>query len=168
MTRILIAVDQTEESVEAARTAYKLFGGDAEYTVISVATDAPVYWGDEPIGAGRAYPLVVPPVGAGMVATMPLAVRTEPEGVRADDVPRPVDVASQQAEHVVAEAGVRHAKPLGDIGDPAEAIIAAARDNNADVIVVGSHDHGWLARLFTSSVGEKVVRKADTPVLVVR
>jgi nucleotide-binding universal stress UspA family protein len=36
------------------------------------------------------------------------------------------------------------------------------------VIVVGSHEHGWLNRLFTSSVGEKVVRKADTPVLVAR
>lgn len=168
MTRVLIAVDQTEQSVAAARTAHKLFGHEADYMVISVATDAPVYWGDDPIGAGRAYPLVVPPVGAGMVAAMPLAVRTEPEGVRADDVPRPVDVASQQAEHVVAEAGVHDAKPLGDTGDPAEAIIAAARDNNADVIVVGSHDRGWLERLFTSSVGEKVVRKADTPVLVVR
>jgi nucleotide-binding universal stress UspA family protein len=167
MTRVLIAVDQTEQSVEAARTAHKLFGDEADYMVISVATDAPVYSGDDPIGAGRAYPLVIPPVGAGMVAAMPLAVRTEPD-VRADDAPRPVDVASQQAEHVVAEAGVVDAKPLGDVGDPAEAIIAAARDNNADVIVVGSHDRGWLERLFTSSVGEKVVRKADTPVLVVR
>ena len=169
MTRVLIAVDDTEQSVDAARTAYKLFGAEADYTVISVAKDAPVYWGDDPLGAGLAYPLVIPPVGAGgMAATMPLAVRTDPVSAQADDIPRPVEVASQQAEHVVAEAGVPDAKPLGDVGDPAEAIIAAAHDNNADVIVVGSHDHGWLDRLFTSWVGEKVVRKADTPVLVVR
>ena len=102
-----------------------------------------------------------------MAATMPLTVRA-PDGAPSDDVPTPVDVAAQRAEHVVAEAGLHDAKPLGDTGDAADAIIAAAHDYNADVIVVGSHEHGWLNRLFTSSVGEKVVRKADTPVLVAR
>jgi len=170
MTRVLIAVDETEQSVVAAQTAYKLFGDGADYAVINVAKDRPVLWGDDPLGAGFAYPLVIPPVGAGgMAATMPLAVRdTSPETARADGVPTPVDIASQQAEQVVAEAGVHDATPIGDTGDAAEAIITAARDNGADVIVVGSHEHGWLDRLFTSSVGEKVVRKADTPVLVVR
>ena len=65
MTRVLIAVDETEQSVVAARTAYKLFGEDADYTVINVAKDAPVYWGDDPLGAGFAYPLAIPPVCAG-------------------------------------------------------------------------------------------------------
>jgi len=170
MTRVLIAVDETEQSVVAARTAYKLFGEDADYTVINVAKDAPVYWGDDPLGAGFAYPLAIPPVGAGgMAATMPLAVRDpSPATTQADDIPRPVDIAAQQAEHVVAEAGVHEAKPVGDTGDAAEAIIAAARDNHADVIVIGRHDHGWFDRLFKGSVGEKVAREADTPVLVAR
>ena len=66
MTRVLIAVDETEQSVVAARTAYKLFGEDADYTVINVAKDAPVYWGDDPLGAGYAYPLAIPAVGAGI------------------------------------------------------------------------------------------------------
>jgi len=170
MTRVLIAVDETEQSVVAAKAAHRLFGDDADYTVINVAKDVPVYWGDDPLGAGMAYPLAVPPVGTGMAATMPLAIRvpSEPSTMPSDDGATPVDIASQQAEHVVAEAGVHHAKPIGDTGDAAEAIIAAAQDNAADVIVIGSHDHGWLDRLFTSSVGEKVIRKADTPVLVVR
>ena len=169
MTRVLIAVDDTESSVVAAKTAYKLFGDDAEYTVISVAEGEPVYWGDDALGTGVAYPLAVPAagiVGTGMAATMPFSVRP-PDTARSDDIPTPVDVAAQRAEHVVAEAGV-HAKPLGDTGDPADAIIAAAEHNGADVIVVGTHEHGWLNRLFTSSVTEKVVRKADTPVLVAR
>src|SRR5262245_34237258 len=139
MTRVLIAVDETEQSVVAAKTAFKLFGDGADYTVISVATDQPVYWGDDPLGAGLAYPLAIPPVGAGgMAATMPLAIRgtDASDAVQADDVPTPVDVATRQAEHVVAEAGVHHARPIGDTGDAAEAIITAARDNDADVIVV--------------------------------
>ena len=167
MTHVLIAVDDTEGSVVAARTAYNLFGDQADYTVISVAEEQPVYWGDDALGTGTVYPLAVPPVGTGMAATMPLTVRA-PDGAPSDDVPTPVDVAAQRAEHVVAEAGLHDAKPLGDTGDAADAIIAAAHDYNADVIVVGSHEHGWLNRLFTSSVGEKVVRKADTPVLVAR
>jgi nucleotide-binding universal stress UspA family protein len=171
MTHVLIAVDDTEGSVAAAKTAYKLFGDDADYTVINVAKDDPVYWGDDPLGSGMAYPLAVP--GAGIIGTgiaaseMPLTVRGAPE-LQASDVPTPAEVASQHAEHVVAEAGMHNARPLGETGDAAEAIIAAARDYDADVIVVGSHEHGWLDRLFSHSVGEQVVRKADTPVLVAR
>src|SRR5262245_66654662 len=123
MTRVLIAVDETEQSVVAAKTAFKLFGDGADYTVISVATDQPVYWGDDPLGAGLAYPLVIPPVGAGgMAATMPLAVRGTDStvDVRPDDVPTPVDIASQQAEHVVAQAGVHDAKPVDDTGAAAD------------------------------------------------
>jgi nucleotide-binding universal stress UspA family protein len=170
MTHVLIAVDDTEGSVVAAKTAYNLFGDDADYTVINVAKDEPVYWGDDALGAGTVYPLAVPSagiVGTGMAASMPLAVRPA-DSAPSDDLPTPVDVAAQRAEHVVAEAGVHHAKPVGEVGDPADAIIAAAHDYKADVIVVGSHEHGWLNRLFTSSVGEKVVRKSDTPVLVAR
>ena len=129
-----------------------------------------MYWGDDALGTGTLYPLAVPSagiVGTGMAATMPLTVRN-PDGAGSDDIPTPADVAAQQEEQVVAEAGVRDAKPLGETGDPAEAIIAAARDYDADVIVVGSHEHGWFGRLFTPSVGAKVVRKADTPVLVAR
>ena len=166
MTHVLIAVDDTEGSVVAARTAYNLFGDRADYTVISVAEQEPVYWGDDvALGRGLVYPLAVPPVGTGMAATMPLAVRPADDAL---DLPTPVDVAAQQADHVVAEAGLHHAKPIGDTGDAADAIIAAARNYDADVIVVGTHEHGWFDRLFTHSVGEKVVRKADVPVLVAR
>jgi nucleotide-binding universal stress UspA family protein len=167
MTHVLIAVDDTEGSIVAAKTAYNLFGDRADYTVISVAEQEPVYWGDDALGRGLVYPLAVPPVGSGLAAPMPLAVRP-PDAPRDDDLPTPVDVAAQQAEHVVAEAGLHHAKPIGDTGDAADAIIAAARDYDADVIVVGTHEHGWFDRLFTHSVGEKVVRKADVPVLVAR
>jgi nucleotide-binding universal stress UspA family protein len=173
MTRVLIAVDDTEQSVAAARTAYKLFGDDADYTVINVAEHDPVYWGDDALGSGMVYPLAVPAagiVGTGIASSLPLTVRDSGSFERppAADVPSAVEVASQHAEHIVAEAGLHGAEPVGDTGDPAESIITAARDYHADVIVVGSHERGWLGRLFSSSVGEKVVREADTPVLVVR
>ena len=75
MTNVLIAVDDTESSVTAAQTARRLFGDDADYTVISVSESEPVYWGDDPLGSGVAYPLAVPPVGSGMgMAAMALSL----------------------------------------------------------------------------------------------
>src|SRR5262245_3172347 len=147
MTNVLIAVDDTDSSVVAAKTAYQLFGDNAEYTVINVAESDPVYWGDDALGHGMVYPLAVPTATTGMVAGIPLAVRSPQTP---DRVSEPVDLAEQRARAVVAEAGIREAHSVGDVGDPAKAIVDVAEDIHADVIVVGGHEHGWLTRLFTS------------------
>jgi len=47
-------------------------------------------------------------------------------------------------------------------------IITAAQECNMDLIVIGNHGHTGLARLFTGSTTERVVRYAPCPVLVVR
>ncbi len=53
-------------------------------------------------------------------------------------------------------------------GDPAEAIVAAAEAEHADLIVVGSHGRGPVGRFLIGSVSDHVVRHAGCPVLVVR
>jgi nucleotide-binding universal stress UspA family protein len=53
-------------------------------------------------------------------------------------------------------------------GDPTEQILKAARDANADVIVMGTHGSSGLMRLLVGSVAESVMRKAPCPVLTVR
>ena len=52
-------------------------------------------------------------------------------------------------------------------GDPRQEIIAAAAKWGADLIIVGTHGHGRLARLLLGSTAEAVVRSADCPVLTV-
>lgn len=47
-------------------------------------------------------------------------------------------------------------------------IIDAARETDADLIVLGAHDKSGLAHLFSGSVAEQVVRHAPCPVLVLR
>jgi len=47
-------------------------------------------------------------------------------------------------------------------------LLAAARKDNADLIVMGSHGRRGLQRFFLGSVAEKIVRSAPIPVLVVR
>jgi universal stress protein A len=53
-------------------------------------------------------------------------------------------------------------------GDPGEAIVDAARAEQADLIVVGSHGRGVVSRFLIGSVSDHVVRHASVPVLVVR
>ena len=64
------------------------------------------------------------------------------------------------------KAGVRARALLLD-GAPADAIIAAARRQRADMIVVGTHGRTGLARMFLGSVASRVVAGASCPVLTV-
>jgi nucleotide-binding universal stress UspA family protein len=50
-------------------------------------------------------------------------------------------------------------------GEPAEAIVRLAKDERADLIVMGTHGRTFLGRLLMGSVAEAVVRTAECPVL---
>ena len=53
-------------------------------------------------------------------------------------------------------------------GDPASALVEAAEQWGADLIVVGSHQQGAIEHFFVGSVAEQVLKKARVPVLVVK
>jgi nucleotide-binding universal stress UspA family protein len=53
-------------------------------------------------------------------------------------------------------------------GDPAAALCDAAKNNAADLIVMGSHGRTGVKRLWLGSVAESVVREATIPVLIAR
>ena len=159
MTHVLIAADDTEESVHAAKTARELFGDDARYTVVSVARTE-VMWAGSSMAWGVPYTLAVPP------ASMPgpPLVFEQPTSAPNDT---PVDLAERQADEVKVAAHLPQADAVGEVGDPADAIIRAAHNGGADVVVVGSHDRSWFTRLFSRSVTNDVVRESPVPVLVV-
>ena len=52
-------------------------------------------------------------------------------------------------------------------GDPVKEIIRVAREDNSDLIVMGTHGRGALEHVLLGSIAEKVVRKAPCPVLTV-
>jgi universal stress protein A len=52
-------------------------------------------------------------------------------------------------------------------GRPVQAIIDCARDEKADLIVIGTHGRTGIPRLFLGSVAERVVRLAPCDVLAV-
>ncbi|MFB3889817.1 MAG: universal stress protein [Candidatus Bathyarchaeia archaeon] len=53
-------------------------------------------------------------------------------------------------------------------GDPARKILETAKQEDSDLIIVGSHGHGALRRLVLGTVSDHVVHYADRPVLLVR
>lgn len=53
------------------------------------------------------------------------------------------------------------------VGLPSDEIIAAAKEHNAELVVMGSHGHGALYHLFTGSVVTGVLKRIDRPVLIV-
>ncbi len=53
-------------------------------------------------------------------------------------------------------------------GNPAKAIVAAATENECDLIVLGSHGRSGLDRLLMGSVSQQVVVQAKCPVLVAK
>jgi nucleotide-binding universal stress UspA family protein len=79
-------------------------------------------------------------------------------------------VEAQAIVDVVIEAAARvGVRCNGRVieGRPVAAILAAARDSSAELIVMGTHGRAGLARAVLGSVAESVLREADVPVLVV-
>ena len=54
-----------------------------------------------------------------------------------------------------------------DIGSPWQGILNAGRDENADLIIIGSHGHGLIDRVL-GTTASRVVNHADRAVLVAR
>jgi nucleotide-binding universal stress UspA family protein len=175
MTQVLIAVDDSESSIKTASIAYALFGDGASYTVVNVADQSPMIWGGDALVWGIGYPIVMAPSGIVEVApagTHPSAGSRD-ESLGADTTSAevdnaPIDAAIQVARDVATEARIPNPQVVGEVGDPATAIINAAHHHQADVIVIGSHDRSWFSKLFVPSVTGAVVREADIPVLIAR
>ncbi|MGG9962593.1 universal stress protein [Ferruginibacter sp. SUN106] len=52
-------------------------------------------------------------------------------------------------------------------GDIPDCIIAAAKEQSADVIVIGSHSRKWLESIVMGSVTEKVLHHTTTPLFII-
>lgn len=76
--------------------------------------------------------------------------------------------AQARCEKLLAEANVARSRVLITSGAPFYEIVQMARDENADLVVVGTHGRGAVKHILLGSVAEKVVRKAPCPVLTVR
>ena len=141
--RILVPVDFSDFARPAVRYAAELAEKlSAELVLLHVVPDA--------------------------VLALPDAVMPTP--TPATDLFELTDAAKEGLAHLVAAEKLEKLSPRLEvrIGSAAEEIIAAARDLHADLVCIGTHGRGGLARMLLGSVAEHVVRQAPCPVLTVR
>ncbi|MGD9999743.1 MAG: universal stress protein [Ilumatobacteraceae bacterium] len=153
MTLILVAVDESDESIAAAREARDLFGAEATYLAVNVAERTPTWTPVRPAwGAVYPYPFT---------STYPMI---ESELAGAPDQAR--EGARQTAQDLADEAGIAGASAVGEVGEPSTAILAAAETHDADVIVIGASDKNWWHRLIDGSVSKDLTNRSSRPVLI--
>jgi nucleotide-binding universal stress UspA family protein len=139
VTRILCPVDFSETSVHAVEQAVSLAG-----------------WYQAPITALHVYtPFVAPLAGT---------------SERAGHVPESELQRAREETWACLEAanttGV-DVEVLVEVGQPARQIVECAVRSSADLIVMGTHGTSGFEHLLLGSVTEKVLRKAECPVLTV-
>lgn len=167
--RVLVAVDGTEASNTALEIACAL--ADSYEAALGLLTvKRPEEVSDDAILGARMEGLIQQ--GSSFSDMYEAYSLASPR----DDVSR-VAQASRLAA-VIADAIIEQAaafsadKPFQAIktfvasGDPAEAILACAKNNAADIIIMGHDQQGRAEALFHGSVAEEVQRKAHCPVLI--
>jgi nucleotide-binding universal stress UspA family protein len=139
--RILSAVDFSETSTAAARRALELARATGAELVFLHALHEPAFsYAD---GAGYLTP--------DLIEQFELEMQ------------RRLDAWAQS----LAEPGLRMRTRVVH-GAPQTALVDAAKDERADLIVLGTHGRTGLGHLLLGSVAERVVRTSPVPVLTVR
>jgi nucleotide-binding universal stress UspA family protein len=151
--------DAAERALERAAEIAQVFS--ARLAVVSVSGLATVA---APVSAFEPTAELVPPAAAGPVApggTVPL-----PEPVAAEE---PEELARRQFERARRSLASRKVETehVVELGDPAERLLEVAEQRDADLIVVGSRERGFLERLLGRSVDEAVARRSERDVLLV-
>ena len=95
---------------------------------------------------------------AGFMDTDPLLLASE-DGLR-----KASEHFLEKAKHHLADETI---EILVKDGDPAEAILKAAKELHVDIIAIGSHSRKWLENIIMGSVTEKILHHAAIPIFII-
>jgi nucleotide-binding universal stress UspA family protein len=137
-TKILIAVDDSAESMTAARCGFEL----AHNLKASVGVLYVIDKGKEVVSADL-----------GITAE-------DSQGALREGATNTVE------QYIKMYDGIDQVFRFTPEGDPEKEIINIATEWRADLIVMGTHARSGLDRMMTSSVAEHILRHAEIPVLV--
>lgn len=141
MRRILVAVDETEASHDAARMA-------CEYA--------------ERLGARLTFVHVLPTPVSGKGSSQ--------DAPEFDAFERACEVHAARLLEEACQLTGRPAPRVDTqvrYGDPVEELCAAALADDVDLVMTGTRERGPVARTLLGSVAERLVRECPKPVLVV-
>ena len=159
MRTIVIGYDGTDVADRALDRATELaerFG--SRVVVLTVGPSAR-------IPRPELVPETVGPVMAAGGMTSAFPPESPPPPVEAE-LEEPAMRMLERARGTLSVRGI-DADFVSAVGDPAEALLQAADERDADLVVVGSRDHGFIERLLGDGVDEKVARKSRRDVLLV-
>jgi nucleotide-binding universal stress UspA family protein len=138
-------------------------GSEGAQRALDRAADLAQAFGSELIVASVITPVDLVPVGE--TVTMPLAPLVAPAIDPELEAERWQEIADE-ARRRLGERGLT-AEIVSPVGDAANEIVDVAEERDADLIVVGTHEPGFLDRLLAGSVSQGVARRAHCDVLIV-
>jgi nucleotide-binding universal stress UspA family protein len=155
MDTIMVGYDGSEQAERALGRAAELAQGlGARLVVVSVARPprltAQSVGGEVPFPAG--------PLGTGV----PLSLPEDPQPKSEEHALRDLE----RARTALADRGL-DAEYVAEVGDTTERLLAVAEEHKADLLVVGSREHGFLEHLLGRPVDEAVARSSSCDVLLV-
>lgn len=147
-TRMLIAIDGSELADKALRHAFALAKGTDAKLIVLTSTEPST--------------MIAPGAEIMMVDTGAIIAdleKAKAEGAR---------IVLANARELAKDAGLTiHALHMpGQL--PADAIISGAKEQGADLIVMGSHGRRGLGRLLLGSQAAEVLARSTIPVLIVK
>lgn len=150
MKKILIALDYNPTAERIAEAGYALAKATgAEVTLLHVVAE-PNYYSTLDYSPVMGY--------TGFSSPDMLMLFDETEVKKASE-----DFLEQSKKHL----GDDRISTLVGEGDCAEAILKAATNLNADIIVMGTHSRRGLDKILMGSIAEKVMHHSDIPLFII-
>ncbi|NQV98124.1 MAG: universal stress protein [Rhodospirillales bacterium] len=160
--KALVAAGQMAVRFQSEVTVLNVFStADVDEATLHMADVEHLVAGGEPTPADPA-----------MATASPLGTDTSYEAKKDGFMYRTAEEISHrivdEGAAVVSKAGASQVVPVVRQGDPAEEILEVARDEKADLIVLGSRGLGTLKGLLMGSVSSKVNQHSHCDCLIVK
>ena len=150
MKKILIAIDYNPTAQNIAQTGYSLAKSmNAEITLLHVVADYTYY-------SSLDYS---PILGFDSFSNLGM--------IQTNTVAELQTAAGDYLQKMKSFLGDDNIKTIVKDGDSGDAILDAAREINADIIVMGSHSRHGLDKILMGSVAEKVLRNSRIPLFII-
>jgi nucleotide-binding universal stress UspA family protein len=147
MSTVLLATDGSDIAIAAMARGVAILGRDHRFITLAVVP-----------------PAFVPTASTSPMDSHPILEDPELEH-QVEEAQRAM--SDTEIHDLDAALGI-HAEHLVETGEPGPTICDVATEVGADLIVVGTHGHGWIKRVLIGSVSTHVLHHAPCPVLVVR
>ena len=148
--KILIALDYDPTAQKVAEQGFALAKSmDAKFILLHVISD-PVYY------SSTEYSPIM-----GLDTSMELSP------VQLDSVDGLKKVSHQFLERLNNHYDEKTALTIVEEGDYAQCILKIAKDQHADIIVMGSHSRKWLEEIVMGSVTENVLHHTTLPLFII-